>query len=667
MITPYDRLQKWFSMITNTIDKRVNVVTAKQILAADLGNWGWMPAISLVSACGLVGIAVADTRSLQLSNWADPLFWMGLVTTILPSAIRLLSRDASRRERIALVVLLGLMLYLIKVMHSPYGFNFSDEYVHEYNVTQILEKGVLFSPNPIIAVTPFYPGLAIVTSALASLSGLSVFVSGLIVIGLARLILMLALYLFYELVGGSARIAGIAVMLYAGNANFLYWSAQFSYESLALPLALLILFVIAKRDASRDASERKSYTFVAVLGISVLIIFHHLSAFFLTVFLVIWAFLVFRSPLTILNWLKANLEGTESNLQLSDNPDDPEAKETDFIHSSGPSWLAILAIVLTSAWLVYVASNTFTYLFAAFRAAFLSIVGVVGGTEAPRALFQSNTGVAAAVWQRVMGLGSVALLAAGVPFGVLAFWQRYQKKRLVWILILMGLAYFAMLGLRFAPKAWETGNRSSEFLFIGLAFLVSIGGLDVWRSKSLFLIGNTVYVIGMCVILVGGVIAGWPAELVRQQPSLLKVGGVLIEPQGVTAAKWFLTQFGPANRLGAVPSDARMFLTYGNQFAYEGHYPNVSEILETPDFPNWQKEVLQNFSIRFLVMDRRMISRNNMAGYFFDQSDGGQTLSTELIDREVYDKFNKVETFDRILDGGNITVYDLLRLLESKP
>ena len=47
---------------------------------------------------------------------------------------------------------------------------------------------------------------------------------------------MAALFVLFTRVSGSARLAGIAVMIYAGNSNFLFWGAQYSYESLSLPL-----------------------------------------------------------------------------------------------------------------------------------------------------------------------------------------------------------------------------------------------------------------------------------------------------------------------------------------------------------------------------------------------------------------------------------------------
>ena len=45
------------------------------------------------------------------------------------------------------------------------------------------------------------------------------------------------------------------------------------------------------------------------------------------------------------------------------------------------------------------------------------------------------------------------------------------------------VAYFAMLGLRLSPAAWETGNRASEFLFLGLAFVLAFAGVELWNRR----------------------------------------------------------------------------------------------------------------------------------------------------------------------------------------
>ena len=208
-------------------------------------GWGWFPALSMIGAIGLLLVGLANTLSRAGADHADLLLWLGTLMLIVPIAARLASSTPSRRERISLVVLVVVGLYMVKVLYSPTEFIYSDELIHVHNANSILQSGQLFGSNTILPVTPLYPGLETVTAALASLSGLSTFSVGIILVGVAHVILGLALFLLYEAVGGSPRIAGLAALLYTTNANFLYWSAQFSYESLALPLAILVLLVAA--------------------------------------------------------------------------------------------------------------------------------------------------------------------------------------------------------------------------------------------------------------------------------------------------------------------------------------------------------------------------------------------------------------------------------------
>ena len=628
-------------------------------------SWGWMPAISLISSCGLLFISIVNTYMREGSAWLEGLFWIGLMVIVIPIALRLTSNNASRRERIALLVMFGLILYLVKVMQSPFGFTFADEFVHQYNAAQILQNSALFRANPIIATTPFFPGLEVVTSSLASLSGLSVFSSGLIVIGLARLILMLSLYLFYENVGGSARIAGIATLLYASNPNFLFWSAQFSYESLALPLVLFVLFIIAKRDAFIKSSNYLNLSVIALLGISAIIITHHITSYFLAIFLLIWAAVNIYNPLKMVYWLKRKYS-RKSNSESLPFPTNEINKEDITLPvifpKTGPGWLAIFAIIFSAAWLVLVAGNTIAYLSPVLRGALQSIVHIIKGSQIPRVLFQSASGSTASLLEQITGIGSVLIMAISVPFGLKKFWRGYPTNGIVLILILMGLAYFGNLILRLSPQAWETANRASEFLFIGLAFLLAMGSVDLWSSKKAPWIGRAVFTAGACIIFMGGVIAGWSPQLRFQQPTLVKAGNSVIEPQGISVARWFLSTLGPGNRIGADPSNARFLLTYGNQFAYEGSHPDIQDIIKTSDFLDWQKQVLQANSIHYLVIDRRKVSQNDMAGYFFDQAVGEGTLpSSQWIDARVYKKFDHVSSASRVLDSGNIVVYNFKR------
>src|SRR5439155_22482330 len=92
---------------------------------------------------------------------------------------------------------------------------------------------------------PYYRGLEIVTNHLSSLGGIDSFYSGLVVIGVARFLMILALFALNQQIFKSARMASIATILYMTNPHFLLYDSQFGYESLALPLAVFVILATA--------------------------------------------------------------------------------------------------------------------------------------------------------------------------------------------------------------------------------------------------------------------------------------------------------------------------------------------------------------------------------------------------------------------------------------
>ena len=193
-------------------------------------RWGQLPLLCLAVALALFLIAIADMGARNQTSWAEPLFWVGLLLMFMPIALRMIGTDVSRRERIGLVIILGMALYAVKLMNSPLYFTFMDELKAWRSTDDLLAYYRLFHENPTLPVSPLYPGLENVTSALVSLSGLDIFAAGVIVIASARLVLVVALFLLYENILGSARVAGIAALIYMSDGHFLYFDAQFSYK-----------------------------------------------------------------------------------------------------------------------------------------------------------------------------------------------------------------------------------------------------------------------------------------------------------------------------------------------------------------------------------------------------------------------------------------------------
>ncbi len=194
-------------------------------------------------------------------------------------AFRMALPQTPRRERIALAVWLGLALYLLKILRSPGGFTFHDEFPHFATVDAILRTQHLFGWNSLQEVSAFFPGLEVATAALANVAGLSVEAAGLIVIGVARVIASLVIYLIYEEISGSPRVAGIGSVLAIAYPNYIFWSSQYSYESLALPLSMLVLLLGLFR-GRRNAAHR-SLLVMALITIAAVVMTHHITSYFL--------------------------------------------------------------------------------------------------------------------------------------------------------------------------------------------------------------------------------------------------------------------------------------------------------------------------------------------------------------------------------------------------
>src|SRR5262249_46941428 len=184
---------------------------------------GHLAPILLASGLGLLVCSLANALSRAALEPTPLLFWAGVLLLAVPIFHRLTADDASAPERLALVCLLGLSLYCVKVFRDAPAYTFSDELVHAFNANQISAHHHLFRENPILGVTPSFPGLEGAASALMKLTGVSSFVAGVVLIGAARLVLIASLFLLFHRVSGSARVAGLGAAIYTGNFNFLYW------------------------------------------------------------------------------------------------------------------------------------------------------------------------------------------------------------------------------------------------------------------------------------------------------------------------------------------------------------------------------------------------------------------------------------------------------------
>jgi hypothetical protein len=588
---------------------------------------GLTPALAVCAAAGLLLITFADERSRAMTSSSQALFWIGILFIYGSIVSRLVHPAPGRLERLSLSALLGLALYLVKVFRDPFGFTFADELVHAPNAEAIVRTHHLFHENVILGATPSYPGLESVTAGLASLSGLSVYGAGLIVIGTARLLIVLALFLLVERLLGSARAAGIAVAVYAANSNFAFFSAQFSYESLALPLLVVVFFAYAEWRATVD---RRTYSAAIVLLTFAIVVTHHLTSYALAVSLLVVA-IAYRFSRSARN--------------------------------ESPGRFAAFATVAAVVWLFVVATKTVGYLSPVVTRAVSSVVHTISGESAPRQLFAGKSGRAGSggsnIFERGVALVAVALLVVLYPVGLRQLWREqrglFVRDVFAATLALGGGLMFAMYALRFAPAAWETANRSSEFLFLGLAVVVPLGvfRLGARLSEPVWMLGATAVLTTM---FAGGVVAGWTPSLRLSQPYEISAEGHVVQAEGRAMASWALQTLGPGRRYAGSEADARLLNTYADAAARAGQSPDMADILKSTTLASWELPLLRKYHVRYVVTDRRLRAFDNTAGYYFGFRRGPRR--DPLLPPSVVRKWGR---YDRIFDSGQIVIFDLRR------
>ena len=99
----------------------------------------------------------------------------------------------------------------------------------------------MFTINYALPISPRYPGLEELTSALAQTTRLSLFTSGLIVPSVAHLLFVILLFLIFRAVTRSHRLAGVAIVIYFSTPDLSSFDSMYVYQTLALSFMALAL------------------------------------------------------------------------------------------------------------------------------------------------------------------------------------------------------------------------------------------------------------------------------------------------------------------------------------------------------------------------------------------------------------------------------------------
>jgi hypothetical protein len=576
-----------------------------------------------IAACAAAGLLLAASsfrmarENLHLDG-ARALLWLALALIYAPPLGLVLRRGRSRTERIGALLICGVSLYVVKVLYDPTRLGFPDELIHATNAGRIIESGGLFNGNSISPVSARFPGLSAIAASVADILNIGVVPSGLIVIGVARVLLTLGLFLLFEQVArGDSRLAAVATLLFCANPNYLYWSSQFSYESLSLPLFVLVLFCALRRWEAVQAN-RGQWTLAALPAVTLIAVTHHVTGIALA--LALWVLVAV-----------ARRRGTPA---------------------AGPLVLALSTTLLVAGWLAFMAPDTVTYLGDIFRRAGDSVTSAFTSSGTTRKPFEGNGGAAAPIDDKLLAVLSAVLAVGASVAGARLVWRRGIRSPLEPMLVLAALASVIVYGARVFPDAWETANRASEYVFIGVSLMAAVVAVDLVDRGRPLLVALTVLA-ALCAVA-GSSVSGWPATAQLPRPFHVQTFGTTVSPQGAAVARWSAS-VDPGATYVANDAAGRLLMVRGVRHVLSSRAPGVPELLKDPTLPTWQQQFLRDEKVDRVILDERRFTNGNVIGYFFPRP--GEALAR--YPAGVRTKFEHLPRVSRTYDSGDVVVYDL--------
>ncbi|HEX5159261.1 MAG TPA: hypothetical protein VFW17_18780 [Ktedonobacterales bacterium] len=601
-------------------------------------GWGYLPELSLLGAVGLLMVAVGYTRSRASEGWGEPLFWWGLVLIFAPIVIRLfVIQTLERRERLGLLLVLQVLLYFVTVLQYPLTFSGFDEFAHWRTAQDISATGHLFQDNSLLTISPIYPGLEMVTNAVSDLTGLSLTLSGRIVVGVAHLLLVLALYLLFERVTGSARLAGIATALYMTNPHYLFFDAQYAYESIALPMAVFVLFVAARAVHLGDTLRtRLGFIIAAIVGVWTVVVMHHLTSYALMGFLLLWM---------LASLLRSRRTWDSVSLGI----------------------FVLLGMASVAFWLVYTQSRALAYLTPVVAGAVHQLQLILAGEAATRQLFHDYGGGVTPLWQRVFATGSVGLILVGIVPGIFWIW-RNRVNAAVLALAIWALLYIPSQALRLSQAGVEVADRATEFVFLGLATVLAIGMTQVKPDILNRRVAIRALTMFTTVLFIGGIIAGSGPDWERLPgPFLVSADSRSLTQEGVSASQWASVNLGSGHRVATDRVNSLLMATYGRQRVITSLDDNIdpSPLFTSLTFDDTDLSILRQTQIQYLVADLRLSTELPRRGFYFSEIEPGAFNYTAPISKAALTKYDNLPNVNRVFDSGNIVIYDTGALLNG--
>ena len=586
--------------------------------------------VCATTGLGLCGEGVAMAVAPRHPVVGQLLFFVAIVIpfTIFLTVL-MVPRLGSLRE--ITVAILGLYPAMVYRMSSPLVLAGYDEHLHAQSLMNLLRGSGLFSPNPGLPVSPYYPGLELFTGVGIRLTGLPVVLTMSLVVLLCRLLLVLIIYHSALLVSPSRRGASLVVAFYAVSSEFYSFNSAFAYQTLALTLGLGGIFLLRRAQLADYAAARRLF-FIASLVLIATVVTHHATSWMVLAFLIAWAAISRKGERKLL------------------------ARAAVVMGVAVAIWTAVLTQLLAR------------YFVPIFSGVLQTAQAFLAGTSGHHIFGASGGTSPIAYWERValVGYELSCTLAALVCAWIMLSRAFHNRDRMLGLLGALNLAFPLTAAAHFNPSVGEVGSRAAAFLLLPLALSLSLiiqrhprvtrrpaGSHNPFRPAVLIaLIGGT------AITYLGGTLLGSNPDWNRLPgPYLVSADFRSQDPETLAAVDWAATHLPTGSTVAAdrVPavllgSQARLWpMTHPQQ----GLEP--AQLYFSAAWGPKQTAIVKDLHIDYLYVDTRLADSLPYVLYYFSQ---GETAKPTRITVADVAKFAHVPGLKAVYHHGPVTIYD---------
>ena len=585
--------------------------------------------ICATTGLGLCGEGLAMAIAPRHSVVGQVLFFVAIVVpfTIFLTVL-MVPRLGSLRE--ITVAILGLYPAVVYRMSSPLVLAGYDEHQHEQSLMNLLHGSGLFSPNPTLQVSPYYPGLELFTAVAIRLTGLPVMLAESLVVLLCRLLLVLIIYHAALLVSPSRRGASLVVAFYAVSSHFYSFDSGFAYETLALTLGLGGIFLLRRAQLADYAAARRLF-FIASLALIATVVTHHATSWMVLAFLIAWTAMSRKGERKLL------------------------------------ARAAVVMGVAVAIWTAVLATRIVGYLAPIVSTAVQSAHAFLAGTSEHH-VFGANAGTPPpADWERAilvvytLATTSAALVCAWIMLSR-AF---HNQDRMLGLLGALNLAFPLTAASHFDPSVGELGDRAASFLFLPLALSCSLiiqrhprvtrrppGRRNPFRPAILIAL-----IAGTAIVYLGGTLLGSSPDYNRLPGPYLPSADFRTQDPGTLAATGWAGRHLPTG--ATVAADRVPAVILGSEALWPVTNPQQGFVPAQLYFSTaWgpqQAAIVKGLHIDYLYVDTRLADSLPYLGYYFSQ---GETAKPTRITVADVAKFAHVPGLKAVYHHGPITIYD---------